>query len=428
MRYFHNGQLVEATAGNTWHELQQSKVTLATMLADLFNFNRNLLTEEGWNETTTKLMDIQNLDDLEAFLAEMGDDEIILRDCVSGGYFMALMTNYDECYETFADYESNDYKIVVNPQERANNRKIFYCTHCEVYFRHLSDRYTTGDGFTVHVDAAEQLYYCDYLDTYYLHEDNIPEPEETENYLDSYHSDSSGYLELDEEIETLFYVGFEAEKEDLSIRNYCSIYDFKEATDHMWRKEADSSLNDTTGFELISPYMKLAPDAIRDHIKSNRMIQRHVNAMTSKACGGHVHLSKENTSGRDLYDSISGYFPILLSMYRNRIENSYSRAGSKDDMKSGSRMAIHTKQDRIEIRVFSAIKNVEQLHFRLRLLEFICNNPTDEYKKAVSKIRKEYKNIFEAIYTREQFNQMLNRSEVYSIDYQFSTSNETQEA
>jgi hypothetical protein len=111
-------------------------------------------------------------------------------------------------------------------------------------------------------------------------------------------------------------------------------------------------------------------------------------------------------------------------MYRGRIRNSYSAAGSKDDMKRGGRMAINVKSDRIEIRVFSAIRNVEQLRFRLNLLQFICSKPTEDFKVALDNIKAGYKKIFSNIYDRPQFNSMIERAKVYSVDFEFATSEE----
>lgn len=170
--------------------------------------------------------------------------------------------------------------------------------------------------------------------------------------------------------------------------------------------------------------MKLDADRITSYINSNSILVDHVNASTSKKCGGHVHLSHRNLSGSELYDTISGYFPIILAMYRGRIRNSYSPAGSKDDMKRSGRMAINVKSDRIEIRVFSAIKSVDQLRFRLKLLQFICSKPTEDFKTAVENIRNGYKKIFSSIYDRAQFNGMLERAKVYSVDFEFTTSEE----
>jgi hypothetical protein len=93
-------------------------------------------------------------------------------------------------------------------------------------------------------------------------------------------------------------------------------------------------------------------------------------------------------------------------------------------MKRGGRMAINVKSDRIEIRVFSAIRNVEQLRFRLKLLQFICSKPTEDFKTAVENIKAGYKKVFSSVYDRPQFNSMVERAKVYSVDFEFATSEE----
>lgn len=401
---------------------------------------RLMLTTEhqymaGWIEDMNKMADLQELAD---YMEEEFKENGTFYYCVlNQGYFYPCEENYLAVFNSYSDF-SNDVESHIFAANgryalRGNysliNSITFYCQESEVFFTKgmAGDNcsYLTADGYTVHEECVSDLCYCENEDSYYFNESNIPEEEEEEEpYTDSYHSRGSEYYELDENYVTPYKIGFEAEKEDYDVKSSWNIHEFNRMTDHMWRKEKDSSLSDHEGFELISPYMKLDADRIISYINGNPVLREHVNADYSNKCGGHVHLSNYKLSGSELYDAISGYFPIILAMYRGRIRNSYSAAASKDDMKRGGRMAINVKSDRIEIRVFSAIRNVEQLRFRLKLLQFICSKPTDDFKKALENIKGNYKKIFSAIYDRPQFSAMIERSKVYSVDFEFATSEE----
>lgn len=383
---------------------------------------------------------IESLDSLEDYIEEEMEPDGLLYYCLyNRGWFHPENDNYIVVYHTYSDYlnEVESYIMVTGSRydfirSPEFGRIAFNCAYHEVYFTKgmAGDNcwYRTGDGYVVHEEVVNYgyLYYSDVTDTSYLFEDNLPEEEEEEEevYTDSYHSRNSEYYEIDPDFETPYKIGFEAEKEDADVKESVNIYEFNRITNNFWRKERDSSLDDHEGFELISPFMKLDADRIMRYINSNSTLVDHINADTSKRCGGHIHLSHRNLSGSELYDTISGYFPIVLAMYRGRIRNSYSAAGSKDDMKRGGRMAINVKSDRIEIRVFSAIKSVDQLRFRLKLLQFICSKPSEDFKTALDNIRASYKKLFSGIYDRSQFNAMIERAKVYSVDFEFATSEE----
>jgi hypothetical protein len=232
---------------------------------------------------------------------------------------------------------------------------------------------------------SNRLYYSDYSGCFYLNEENTPEFQEREEeeeeeeddrnyYTNDYHSDSSDYF--DEDIYSRFHIGFEIEKEDSDVKESISIYDFKEKLPK-WRKERDGSLDDYSGYELISPIFPMDLDLIENHIKSSSILMRHINADFSNSCGGHINVSDSENTPEDLYDNLSGYFSILYALYPNRIHGTYSKGYSKNYMKKegGKRLAINLKNDRIELRIFPAVRSVKNLLFRLRVVEFMLKNP-----------------------------------------------------
>jgi hypothetical protein len=226
------------------------------------------------------------------------------------------------------------------------------------------------------------LYYSDFSGDYYRYEENTPESQEREEeeeeerdlYTDDYHSSNSKYYP---DINSCrFRIGFEIEKEDEDVKKSISISDFRSMLP-LWRKERDGSLNDSSGYELISPVFPLDVNLIEEHIKSSSILKSHINADFSDSCGGHINVSDSNSTTETLYDNLSGYFSVLYALYPSRVSHGYCMGYSKDHMKkeSGKRLAINMKNDRIELRIFPAVRSIKNLLFRLRLVEFMMHNP-----------------------------------------------------
>lgn len=234
------------------------------------------------------------------------------------------------------------------------------------------------------------LFYHD-SGTYY-DEDNIPNHDDDDNddddnyddhdnygnvkYVAEYHSRRSEKVSDRRLNNGGFWIGFEIEKEDRDIRESITLSEFKSAFPQ-WRKERDGSLKSDSGFELISPILPLDIDYLSGLLKNSPILTRHINAKYSANCGGHINISDYNRSPDTLYDDIAGYFPILAALYPSRCSNTFSKLYGKIKMKEGSagRSAFNLRSDRIELRIFPAVRNVDNLLFRARLIRYIMENP-----------------------------------------------------
>lgn len=235
--------------------------------------------------------------------------------------------------------------------------------------------------------------------------------EETEEYVAPYHSSDNGrpvYFNASGE-RSPYLIGYEIEKEDTDAKYRHTLRDMREdTTAHRWRKETDGSLDGQTGFELISPPYELDIEKIEQQIKTHPILRPMIDADYSSNCGGHIHLSKLSTSGTDLYKEIQGYTPLLHAMYHNRAENiSYCRAKSIEKMKAesvanignaGRYQAVNIMHDRIEFRIFSAVRNVNNLIWRTRLIELMLKHPTDDPRRAFYNIHTELKEHLSKVY------------------------------
>lgn len=242
---------------------------------------------------------------------------------------------------------------------------------------------------TDRVMHQEDAYYADWGD-WYEYEDNSYSDDEEDNscFVSEYHSGS--YHSVNFTNNPTRFVGFEIEKEDSGVKRSMSINDFKDFTGGIWRKERDGSLDDHSGFELISPTFELCIDKIFEHIRGNNVLVNHINAKKSISCGGHIHLSVKDMTGAELFESIKGYVPLFYALYHNRSKTNYCKAKPSSKLRSDNEkyQAIQILSDRIEFRIISAVPNVDVLEWRARLLELILDNPTSCFREAYENILK----------------------------------------
>lgn len=268
------------------------------------------------------------------------------------------------------------------------------------YFRYYGSIYnanniihTVDEGLMV---AHDYELYTDNEGNYYFNEDNVPDEERDESmydengdikYVSEYHEDKNNYeinfnngIDPKTQRQYEFFVGCEIEKEDMEIKESMTWKDFKYELPY-FRKERDGSLDELAGYEFITPKMPLDVDAIEKMFNENNTIRQHVNAdYDYKTCGGHIHVSSPNLRGEEMYDRINGYLPILAALYPTRATAFYCKMLGKDWMKFSNekRQAVRIFNNRIEIRIFPAVKNVRNLVWRLRLIEIMVNNPATE--------------------------------------------------
>jgi hypothetical protein len=277
-----------------------------------------------------------------------------------------------------------------------------------VYF---DGNYYDGDALDrydiVYVEDADEY---DYRDNVYYHEDegsyySYPE----ESYVRGYHNGSYQSLEFDGK--SKFKIGYEIEKEDQSVRNSIDIEDFEDSTDNLWRKERDGSLDDESGYELISPTFELDINKIFDHIEGNDVLVSHINAETSTSCGGHIHLSEEGLNGEELFDKIKGYTPFLYALYYGRVNKSYCKGKNNEDLKSENEkyQAIKIHHNRVEFRIISAVPNVKTLKWRTKLLMMMLQNPTNDVVRAYYNVDTKFTKLLKQTYSEEKLLELKER-------------------
>lgn len=299
--------------------------------------------------------------------------------------------------------------------------------YSRAYLERNYSKFIYFDGDYYDNDAAERkeiVWICD-LQEYGYSDDNYYDDDEgewysynREDYVRGYHNGS--YHSFDFNGKSKYRIGYEIEKEDEDVRNSIDINEFESVTGEVWRKEKDGSLNDESGYELISPTFEFDIDKIFEHIESNEQLVAHINADTSYSCGGHIHLSEQGLEGEELFDKIKGYTPLFYALYYGRVDKNYSKGKSNEDLKGQNEkyQAIKIHHDRVEFRIISAVPNVKTLKWRTKLLRMILEHPTDDVIKAYYNVDTKFTKLLKQTYTDEKLVKVKERFVEYTRQFE----------
>jgi hypothetical protein len=198
-------------------------------------------------------------------------------------------------------------------------------------------------------------------------------------------------------------VGWEVEKEDREARiKACRLHC---ALGGGWIAEKDGSLDGTIGVEFVSPVYDLMDS--KTQIADFERLEWVMNASKSNKCGGHITLSRRGMSAGKLLEKLTPYIPMLFALYEGRLAGNYSGVQTKSEIENSSRRAIYLKASCVEIRVPSAVGNIEDIKWRLKLVRWIAKSiDANKYTH--------YSQVAEAMFDDTKLNKLL--SVFYNID------------
>lgn len=284
----------------------------------------------------------------------------------------------------------------------------------ETYFDYGDCIYYDGDYY-VNCDVAEEhnIIYCDRRGEY-IHRDEYEE----------YKTDNNAIYDTLDDVDkstekTVCRIGFEIEKEDTDAIeiHYESLYDRTG-----WAKECDGSLSKYIGYELVSPVFDLFTDDMDKDINDHEELRTLINAEHSSDCGGHINISHSKYTPDELFEGISGFVPLLYSMYEHRLEKRYSQAKKKQEYfySKDKYSSFFIKPNRVELRLPSAVKSVKNLLWRRDLMRIIMTNinasEIDVLKMIVNQKSKLYKHL-RIIYTQSEVLSKIEKFIMYSKMY-----------
>lgn len=338
-------------------EVVKQGLTLAIKNYNLFTMKEKTLTDYLGNEITC-------------------DEALVITypSCHEGEYI-----HIDDAYQVDAHTGRGLHEIIVPEDESHQYTEvvggdIVHIDECEDDIRWLGNgnyegQYCWADD-SIWCEDDGEYYHTDDEGTYIFWNERREEytTSPVSGGLHGYHQ---GFRRDYTDSSTKYTIGFEVEKEDTYV---VDSYDLDDVDETGWCREEDSSLDD--GFELVSPTYDLMTDMLDDAINDSRLLQAHINADHSRSCGGHINIGQRGLTGSEFFDSIQGFVPLFLTIWRHRLGNQYSQIKRKpqDYKNAGKYSAIHVKGSYIEIRLPSAVRHVNNLLWRRDLMRIVCNN------------------------------------------------------
>jgi len=296
---------------------------------------------------------------------------------------------------------------------QANDKEAFYPSRNrgECVKSDRDDRWFTSPRVANDFDYYWRDHVQDYI---HLDEDDFNEPEEEDS--EDAREYNAGYHNLNRTWKTptatKFTVGFEIEKEDNELACRYHYQDLYNRT--QWCKERDGSLDDNSGYELVSPVLDLFTNQLEVELK-DEAIRELINAeYCTSTCGGHINLGSSEYSPEELFEGMSAFYPLLYAMYPYRISKNYSKAKKKHEYYQKEKYsAIYMRDQVLEFRIFSGVKNVEQLVWRRDLIRIFCDNinksESDVLRMLIEHRSKLYKHL-RKVYSQET---LIDKTELF---------------
>jgi hypothetical protein len=285
------------------------------------------------------------------------EDETVIYDS-SNQYDLPILMSNRDAYNMVRDWERNwistdsddVYYGVINS---GGSENYFFDEHGYRCENERGDYYRT-------VEIAEELGLVMNDDGYM-----VPEPRWLCGYGEANHRDYSDDAKIK--------FGIEVEKEDQDVLE--SIEHNKIYNRTGWAKERDGSLDDG-GYELVSPCFDLMDLKKFYKAMEDMNVREHINADYSDRCGGHITISYEGYTASELYEGMTGFFPLIYALYPKRTETDYCKAKCKRDMGRNPQKysAFYIKNGMLESRIFPAFRNVENVKWRIELMQIVIKN------------------------------------------------------
>lgn len=331
----------------------------------------------------------------------------------------------DDAFVTYAFTSRGEHEVIVPERESRYYVDVVggdtaHQEECEDELRYLQGGEYEGcyawEDDCLYCEDDGQYYHTDDEGTY-IFWDERREEYSTSPCSGELHGYHQGFRRDYTDSNTKYTIGFEVEKEDTYV---VESYPLDDVDETGWCREEDSSLCD--GFELVSPTYDLMSSMLDDAINDSRLLQAHINADHSRSCGGHINIGQRGLSGSEFFDSIQGFVPLFLTIWRHRLGNQYSQIKRKpQDYKSaGKYSAIHVKGSYIEVRLPSAVRHVNNLLWRRDLMRIVCNNQGLKPLQIITQMlspKSELGSHLRKVYTDEQMIKIVSIYSQFADDF-----------
>ena len=307
------------------------------------------------------------------------------------------------------DYRNENYTLCEDTETYQHNDDVWKCEISQEWYYHEDYRTYTFCGMCVNQEVLEDdtdFTYVEYgrADGYYVYVDQTEFCEDIRDYV---HEHDATWCEVDEnhyydtcempceEIEddciksyhsnkyptdlnyayskSVFSVGFEIEKTEFESDDgdcACEEGDYVGEYDLFEGFETDSSC----GVEAVTKILPLGSPRSEARKEVFNMFDEAKNIIDSPSdtsCGGHITVSYKDLEGDgyDMADRMRKYMSLVYALYRFRLKRSYCSSNKgikKDDNTKYS--PVNIKNNLVELRLPSQVKNVKQLKLRYDLM------------------------------------------------------------
>jgi hypothetical protein len=287
------------------------------------------------------------------------------------------------------------------------------CTYCHANGDwYLDDDACRRDGYVYDENIDEWVNEDDY-------DGGDDDEEDDDASVRSYHHYTR--VEMFGRTRPKYTLGLEVEKEDRDAKVLNDASDIYDAT--KWCHERDGSLDQYKGFELVSPIFDLYDTDTLTKNFNHPMIKPLIDAKYSERCGGHINVASTEYTPDQLANGFLGFMPLLYSIYESRINRDYSRAKDKHKYfaERGKYSAMFIKDHLVELRIFPAVKNVDNLMWRVGLVRIMVENlyksELDVLKMLLNTRSRLYKHmalIFDDHKILDKANKFIKHSNIYN--------------
>lgn len=208
--------------------------------------------------------------------------------------------------------------------------------------------------------------------------------------------------DLEESITSKFTIGFEIEKNELhssAIKEHVL----------MTAMETDSSC----GYEAITNILPLLPpckwrNKVFNMMHEARLLIDDEYSPSNHTCGGHITLGVKGYNGTEIAQKIKKYMPVVLALYRKRLNNGYCGynpfLGNADSNENGigancDRYSVCLiKGNTIELRVPNRVTSVTQLRLRYELMYHLIDTAFNKSNTSLNKFMELVRPIITKMY------------------------------
>lgn len=309
-------------------------------------------------------------------------------DCIdiAGDYYHEEQDNDEYCFDEIDEeyilrsdsvcaYGKRGHEVFTKEDNTVYYRGSYYIKEyledndlCELEDGNICRRddavYIDGCGYYL----TDDCYYWESDGEYHLEEEEIEEDNTLWSYGDGPSEKNFVQTDAKEGEEISFGFGIEIEKSEMPNFDF-NKQDIYEETGAVLEK--DSSVDN--GFELKTPVYNLLSSKTEERLKA---LKKFADIPGVDGAGGHIGFSMTGKNDEQLLDLCAGWLPLIYSMYKKRLSNTYCTGKKIDELKgSGDKFqAIRMRGNYIEFRIFASVKTYDTLIFRLRLFRIIARN------------------------------------------------------